>query len=258
MALGEAMDAARDAQEDSDAGSVSSEETSASGSSTASRRRPFDHNAEAGPSSRPLSRRSSMGSRASRAKTADRTPEPLASRAHSDSEEASSDDEEADSEEEGTTNYGEHENGSRQDEDHDQAGENDEEGEDVEEDESEDEDENEDEGEEEEPCVIVDPICTNADLRKDTQVLTVKGADTGSSCQRYSIRDQRIPESDGESPASLVVLTAKAIGTHVGMVHVMTYEGAKVNSFRPHAASVTCLTMDEDNDFVATASVEGK
>jgi hypothetical protein len=42
------------------------------------------------------------------------------------------------------------------------------------------------------------------------------------------------------------------------MVHVLTYEGAKVNSFRPHAASVTCLRMDEENDFVATSSVEGE
>ena len=42
------------------------------------------------------------------------------------------------------------------------------------------------------------------------------------------------------------------------MVHVLSYEGAKVNSYRPHAASVTSLRMDEDNDFVATSSVEGE
>jgi len=42
------------------------------------------------------------------------------------------------------------------------------------------------------------------------------------------------------------------------MVHLITYEGSKISSFRPHAASVTCLKMDEDNGFVATASVEGK
>lgn len=42
------------------------------------------------------------------------------------------------------------------------------------------------------------------------------------------------------------------------MVHILTYEGAKVNSSRPHGASVTCLRLDEENDFVATASVEGK
>ena len=42
------------------------------------------------------------------------------------------------------------------------------------------------------------------------------------------------------------------------MVHVLSYEGSKVNSFRPHAASVTCLKMDQDSEFVATASVEGE
>ena len=48
------------------------------------------------------------------------------------------------------------------------------------------------------------------------------------------------------------------MGTHNGMVHVLSYEGSKVNSFRPHAASITCLRMDEENDFVATASFEGE
>jgi hypothetical protein len=42
------------------------------------------------------------------------------------------------------------------------------------------------------------------------------------------------------------------------MVHVLSYEGAKVNSFRPHAANVTALRLDEENDFVATASMEGE
>lgn len=41
------------------------------------------------------------------------------------------------------------------------------------------------------------------------------------------------------------------------MVHILSYEGVKINSFRPHAASVTCLRMDESDDFVATSSVEG-
>lgn len=42
------------------------------------------------------------------------------------------------------------------------------------------------------------------------------------------------------------------------MVHILSYEGVKINSFRPHAASVTCLRMDESDDFVATSSVEGR
>jgi hypothetical protein len=47
------------------------------------------------------------------------------------------------------------------------------------------------------------------------------------------------------------------LGTHNGMVHVLTYEGTRVKSFRPHAASVLDIKICEDDEFVATASVEG-
>jgi hypothetical protein len=50
----------------------------------------------------------------------------------------------------------------------------------------------------------------------------------------------------------------QALGTHNGMVHILTYEGSKVNSSRPHGASITCLRLDEENDFVATSSVDGQ
>ena len=49
----------------------------------------------------------------------------------------------------------------------------------------------------------------------------------------------------------------QVIGTVNGMVHVLTYDGAKVKSYRPHAGSITCLKIDEENDFIATASFEG-
>jgi hypothetical protein len=41
------------------------------------------------------------------------------------------------------------------------------------------------------------------------------------------------------------------------MVHMLSYEGSKIGSFRPHAASINDIKIDEDGDFVATASVEG-
>lgn len=41
------------------------------------------------------------------------------------------------------------------------------------------------------------------------------------------------------------------------MVHMLSYDGSKIGSFRPHAASVNDIKIDEDGDFVATASVEG-
>jgi hypothetical protein len=42
------------------------------------------------------------------------------------------------------------------------------------------------------------------------------------------------------------------------MVHILTYEGSKVNSYRPHGASITDIKIDEESDFVATASMEGE
>ncbi|WRT70170.1 uncharacterized protein IL334_007164 [Kwoniella shivajii] len=77
---------------------------------------------------------------------------------------------------------------------------------------------------------------------------------------KYSRLKGRIPEILAKDSASTIAVSPRviALGTHNGMVHILTYEGAKVNSFRPHAASVTCLKMDEENDFVATSSVEGR
>ncbi|KAJ9117531.1 hypothetical protein QFC22_004381 [Naganishia vaughanmartiniae] len=49
-----------------------------------------------------------------------------------------------------------------------------------------------------------------------------------------------------------------AMGTHNGMVHILTYEGSKVKSFRPHAASVLDIKICDADEFVATASVEGE
>ncbi|WWD19691.1 hypothetical protein CI109_104155 [Kwoniella shandongensis] len=77
---------------------------------------------------------------------------------------------------------------------------------------------------------------------------------------KYSRLKGKVPEILAKDSASTIAVSPRvlALGTHNGMVHVLSYEGAKVNSFRPHAASVTCLKMDEENDFVATSSVEGR
>lgn len=47
------------------------------------------------------------------------------------------------------------------------------------------------------------------------------------------------------------------MGTQHGMVHILSYEGAKISSYRPHSANITDIRIDEDNEFVATASFEG-
>ncbi|OWT37452.1 vacuolar protein sorting 41 [Cryptococcus neoformans Bt1] len=77
---------------------------------------------------------------------------------------------------------------------------------------------------------------------------------------KYSRLKGRIPEILAKDSASTISVSSRsvALGTHNGMVHILSYEGVKINSFRPHAASVTCLRMDESDDFVATSSVEGR
>ncbi|WVO14232.1 hypothetical protein L204_101864 [Cryptococcus depauperatus] len=77
---------------------------------------------------------------------------------------------------------------------------------------------------------------------------------------KYSRLKGRIPEILAKDSASAIAAsqTYIALGTHNGMVHVLSYEGTQVNVFRPHAASVTCLRIDETNDFVITSSVEGR
>jgi len=60
------------------------------------------------------------------------------------------------------------------------------------------------------------------------------------------------------SGRSLLVHKCQALGTHNGMVHILTYEGSKINSYRPHGASITDIKIDEESDFVATASMEGR
>ncbi|KIR53471.1 vacuolar protein sorting 41 [Cryptococcus gattii Ru294] len=77
---------------------------------------------------------------------------------------------------------------------------------------------------------------------------------------KYSRLKGRIPDILAKDTAATISVSPRsiALGTHNGMVHTLSYEGVKINSFRPHAASVTCLRMDESDDFVATSSVEGR
>jgi hypothetical protein len=51
--------------------------------------------------------------------------------------------------------------------------------------------------------------------------------------------------------------THQAIGTHMGIVHVMDLEGTSIKMFRPHSASILDICMDATGDFVGTASING-
>ncbi|BEI86900.1 hypothetical protein CcaverHIS002_0702460 [Cutaneotrichosporon cavernicola] len=67
---------------------------------------------------------------------------------------------------------------------------------------------------------------------------------------KYTRIKNRIPEILGKDSATAIDVSPRvvAIGTMMGMI----------NSFRPHAANVTSICLDEENDFVATASMEGR
>ncbi|ORY04934.1 vacuolar protein sorting-associated protein 41 [Basidiobolus meristosporus CBS 931.73] len=48
------------------------------------------------------------------------------------------------------------------------------------------------------------------------------------------------------------------LGTHWGMVHIMDFNGNEVKKFRPHSATINSLSIDEHEEYVATASDDGK
>ncbi|GHJ85158.1 hypothetical protein NliqN6_1560 [Naganishia liquefaciens] len=86
----------------------------------------------------------------------------------------------------------------------------------------------------------------------------------GSEDEEPSLKYQRLGASTAEilikDTASAVAASSRflALGTHNGMVHILTYEGTRVKSFRPHGASVVDIKICDDEEFVATASVEGR
>ncbi|KAI8972362.1 hypothetical protein BDB01DRAFT_884491 [Pilobolus umbonatus] len=60
--------------------------------------------------------------------------------------------------------------------------------------------------------------------------------------------------------ASTLRVTDKfiALGTHWGAVHILDFGGNIIKSFRTHAATVNCISIDKSEEFIATASDDGK
>ncbi|ORX39372.1 hypothetical protein BD324DRAFT_619424 [Kockovaella imperatae] len=77
---------------------------------------------------------------------------------------------------------------------------------------------------------------------------------------KYSRLKGKVPEILARDQASAIAIGRRiiAIGTENGMVQVLTHEGSKVKSYRPHAARITCLRIDEEDEFIATSSFEGR
>lgn len=53
-------------------------------------------------------------------------------------------------------------------------------------------------------------------------------------------------------------LSLQALGTHKGIVHVFSIDGTKVKSYRAHTASVNCVVLDVQSEYVATAAMDGQ
>ncbi|TFY56330.1 hypothetical protein EVJ58_g7708 [Rhodofomes roseus] len=49
-----------------------------------------------------------------------------------------------------------------------------------------------------------------------------------------------------------------ALGTHGGMLHILSLTGELIKSFQPHSASVTDISVDLTGEWVATASLDGQ
>lgn len=54
------------------------------------------------------------------------------------------------------------------------------------------------------------------------------------------------------------MLLQQAIGTHAGMVYVLSHKGVKLNEYRAHGASVMAIEISDDgSEFIGTCSIDG-
>ncbi|KAK1922178.1 hypothetical protein DB88DRAFT_497458 [Papiliotrema laurentii] len=85
-------------------------------------------------------------------------------------------------------------------------------------------------------------------------------ADDDEPMLKYHKIKGHLSEILARDQASAIALGRRliALGTQHGMVHILSYEGAKINSYRPHSANVTSIRIDEEDQVVATASFEGR
>ncbi|KAG9084104.1 Vacuolar protein sorting-associated protein 41 [Ceratobasidium sp. UAMH 11750] len=58
--------------------------------------------------------------------------------------------------------------------------------------------------------------------------------------------------------AVIISTTAVLLGTHNGIVHILDFNGVRQRSYRPHTATITDMSIDTTEDFVATASIDGQ
>lgn len=57
---------------------------------------------------------------------------------------------------------------------------------------------------------------------------------------------------------STLTYLMQAMGTHWGAVHILDFDGNLIKSWQNHSATVNDISIDEAEDFVATASDDGR
>lgn len=64
------------------------------------------------------------------------------------------------------------------------------------------------------------------------------------------------------SPRDMLSLTSfrtlQALGTHWGMLHVLDFAGNEIKRFPAHTATVNCISIDLNGEFLASCSDDGK
>ncbi|TFK43987.1 vacuolar assembling protein VPS41 [Crucibulum laeve] len=69
-----------------------------------------------------------------------------------------------------------------------------------------------------------------------------------------------VPDLLKKDSASALIVSDKimALGTHGGIIHILSLTGTRIKSYKPHMASVVDIVLDTTGDFVGTASIDGQ
>ncbi|TIB98699.1 hypothetical protein E3Q18_01947 [Wallemia mellicola] len=49
-----------------------------------------------------------------------------------------------------------------------------------------------------------------------------------------------------------------ALGTHAGYLHLFSHSGHRIKAFKPHSATISDISLDSEQNYIATASVDGQ
>ncbi|KAH7909052.1 hypothetical protein BJ138DRAFT_1090147 [Hygrophoropsis aurantiaca] len=76
---------------------------------------------------------------------------------------------------------------------------------------------------------------------------------------KYSRIGNAVPDLLKKDSASALASASSilALGTHSGLIHIITLDGRRLKSFKPHQATVTALTLTANASHVASASLDG-